>query len=78
MVVHFAAIFCTSVCQYSQHRQALRLIKWQYTIIQQISCCNRRFGDVKLSVSHLRVRINERLLIDTPDAFQVAHVERVL
>lgn len=29
-------------------------------------------------MGHLRVRINEGLLINTPDTFQVAHVERVL
>lgn len=72
------ALSSPPVCQYPQHRQALRLIKRQYTIIQQISRCNRRFGDIELAVSHLRVRINERLLIDSPNAFQVAHVERVL
>lgn len=39
---------------------------------------NRCFGDVKLTVSHFRVRINERLLINTPDTFQVTYIERVL
>ena len=29
-------------------------------------------------MSHFRVRINERLLINTPDTFQVAYIERVL
>lgn len=28
--------------------------------------------------SHLRVRVNERLLVNTPDAFQIASTERVL
>lgn len=35
-------------------------------------------GDIQLAVSDFRVPIHERLLINTFDAFQVAHVERVL
>lgn len=34
MLLYFATVLCASVGQYSQHRQALRRIKRQYTIIQ--------------------------------------------
>lgn len=78
MLLHFAAVLRAPVGQYSQHWQALRHVKWQHAIIQQVSRCNRRFSDIQLAVRNLRVRINERLLINTSDTFQVAHVERVL
>ncbi len=29
-------------------------------------------------MSHFRVRINERLLMDTSDTYQAVHIERVL
>lgn len=34
MLLYFATVLCASVGQYSQHRQALRRIKRQYTIIR--------------------------------------------
>ncbi len=41
MLLYFATILCAPVGQYSLHWQVMRLIKWQYTIIQQASRCNR-------------------------------------
>lgn len=38
---YFATILCAPIGQYSLHWQVMRLIKWQYTIIQQASRCNR-------------------------------------
>lgn len=77
MLLYFATGLRASVSQYSQHRQALRRIKRQYTS-SVVSHRNRCFGDVKLTMNHFRVRINERLLINTPDTVQVAYTERVL
>ena len=47
-------------------------------VIQYVSCGNRRFGVVELSKGHFTVSINEGLLIDTPNTFEVTDVERVL
>ena len=78
LLLYFSIVLCASVGQYSQHRQSLRRVERRYTVIQQICRRNRRFGDIQLAVSDLRVRVNERLLIDTSDTFQISHVERVL
>ncbi len=42
MLLYFATILCAPAGQYPQH---WRLIKWQYTIIQQVRRCNQRFGN---------------------------------
>lgn len=34
MLLHFTTVLRASVGQYPQHWQALRRIKWQYTVIQ--------------------------------------------
>lgn len=60
MLFHFATELRPSISQYSQHWQALRLIERQDSIIQQVSRSNRRFGDIQLTVSNLRVGINEQ------------------
>lgn len=67
MLLHFATELCASVSQYSQHWQTMRFIKWQYTIIQQISGCNRCFSHVKLAVSHTGVRIDEGMQLSSAE-----------
>ncbi len=72
MLLYFATGLRASVGQYSQYRRP----ETHKTAVHDRSVSqprNRCFGDVKLTVSHFRVRINERLLINTPDTFQVLH-----
>ncbi|KFJ78252.1 hypothetical protein DR88_5122 [Klebsiella pneumoniae] len=78
MLFHFPAVLSTPVGQYSQHRQSLSLVERQYTSIEQVGGGDRRFTRIQLAVCHFRVRIHERLLVDTAHAFQITHVEGVL
>ena len=47
-------------------------------IIEQVGGGDWRFTRIQLAVSHFRVRVHERLLVDAAHAFQIAHVEGVL
>lgn len=78
MLLYFTAVLCTPVGQYSQHWQPLSLIERQNAIIKQVGSSDRCFTCIQLTVCHFRVRIHERLLIDTADTFQIANVESVL
>lgn len=78
MLFQLTAVLCSSVGQYSQHWQVMRFVKWQHTIIQQVSSRDRCFGYIQFTVCDLRVGVNERLLINASDSFQITHVERIL
>ncbi len=78
MLLYFTAVLRTPVGQYSQHWQPLSLIERQDAIIKQVGSSDRCFTCIQLTVRHFRVRIDERLLIDTADTFQITNVESVL
>lgn len=78
MLFDATAVLRSSVGQDSQHRQPLSLIERQYAIIEQIGGSDRRFTRIQLAVGDFRVGIHERLLVDTPHAFQIANVEGIL
>lgn len=78
ILLHFTTVLRTPVGQYSQHRQSLGLVERQHAIIEQVGGGDRRFTRIQLAVCHFRVRIHERLLVDTAHIFQIANVEGVL
>lgn len=51
---------------------------WQYLIVKHVGCSDGRFCCVELGKSHLAVGINEDLLVDTANTFEIAHMKRVL
>ncbi len=75
MLLHLTAVFPPPVGQDSQHRKSLSLIEGQYAIIEQVGGGDRCFTRIQLAVCHFRVRIHERLLVDTAHTFQITHVD---
>lgn len=47
-------------------------------VVKQIGCRNRCFGRVELANGNLGIGVDERLLVDSANAFQATHVERIL
>jgi hypothetical protein len=52
--------------------------EWQHPVVEQIGRRDRRLAIVELGTGDLGVAIDEGLLVDAPDALQVADVECVL
>src|SRR4051812_45516693 len=50
----------------------------KHPIIQELGSCDRRLPVIQLRTPDLAVRVDERLLIDAPDALQRPHREGVL
>jgi len=60
------------------HWQLLLLEEGQHLVIQKICSGDGRFSRVQHTECHVAVGINEGLLVDTDNAFQIAHEEGVL
>jgi hypothetical protein len=78
MLLDLPAIFRASVRQHAQQRHLVLLIERQHSIVEQVGRRNPRFGGVQPGESHFGVGVHEGPLVDAPDAFHVAHIERVL
>ena len=78
MFIRLAAIFCAPVCQDAQHGQVMLLIKWQHSIIEQVSPCDWRLGGLELGVGYLAIGIDIGLLIDPPNIFDGANIKGIL
>ena len=50
----------------------------QHLVIESVSSGYRRFGGIQFGEGHLAVSIDEGLLIDTTNTFQVSHIKRIL
>ncbi len=73
-----AAILRASIRQNTQNRQLVALIERQYPIIQEVCGRDGRLGGVQLRLGHLAVGVHIGLLINPTNAFERAHVERIL
>ncbi len=78
MLFNSTAVFSASVSQDSEHWQLMSLEERKNLAIQDICCGDWCFCRVELSEGDFAVCINERLLIDTSNTFQIANIERVL
>ena len=54
------------------------LVKWDHAVIEQVCGGDRGLAVVQLGEADFCVRVDERLLVDPSDAFQIADLERVL
>src|SRR6266568_1350346 len=54
------------------------LEEWQYPVVQQVGRGDRRLAVIQLAESDLGIGVDEGLLVDPPDALEIADVERVL
>jgi hypothetical protein len=68
----------STVGQYSQQRQPVLLVQRQHAVVEQVSRHDRRFRRVRLRLGHLAVGVDERLLVNSSNALERAHVERLL
>ena len=78
MLFHLAAILRATVCEDAQHGQPVAGIKRQHLVIEYVSGGDRRFRGVELAMHDFAVRVDKRLLLNTPHTFEIADVERVL
>ena len=77
-MLDFTTILCTSVREYTKHWQLMLFEVRKNSIVQYVRSCNRGFGGVELSECYFAVRINERLLVDTSNTFEITHVKCIL
>jgi hypothetical protein len=73
-----AAVLAAAVGQHAQELDIVAVEERDHPIIEQIGRRDRRLAIVQLGASHLGVGVDEGLLIDAPNALQVADIERIL
>jgi hypothetical protein len=73
-----AAILGAAVGQHAQQLDALLLEEREDAVVQQIGRRDRRLAVVQLGEGDLGVGVDQRLLLDAPDALHVADVKGVL
>lgn len=73
-----ATVLGPAVGQYAVHRNLLLLEEGQHPIIQEIGSHHRSFAIIQFRKPDLTIGVDERLLIDAPDALERAHIEGVL
>ena len=78
MMLPVAAILCAAVCQYPLNLHPLFSIPGNDPVIEEICCDQSILPVVKLNESHLRIGIDEGLLLDTANTLEVAHIVGVL
>ena len=75
MPVVCAAILGAAVGQHALQGNAVLLVEWDHPVIEQVCGGDRRLAVVQLGEADLCVCVDERLLVDPSDAFQIADVE---
>ena len=73
-----AAILRAAVRQHAGELHLLSVVEGHDAVIQQVGRGERRLTIVELGEGHLRVGVDEGLLVDAPDPLHVADVEGVL
>src|SRR6266700_3797902 len=73
-----AAELATAVGEHAQQLGIVLLEEWQYPVVQQVGRGDRRLAVIQLAESDLGIGVDEGLLVDPPDALEIADVERVL
>jgi hypothetical protein len=78
MVLPVAAVFRAAIGEDSQKRNVMFLEEGKYAVVQQISGNKGIFSVVELGHRHFGVGIDEGLLVNPSDTFQITHIEGVL
>jgi hypothetical protein len=73
-----AAEFRATVGQHAAELDPVLVEERHYPIVQEISRGDWRLAVVECGERHLRISVDEGLLVDPPDALQRANVEGVL
>src|SRR6266536_3546094 len=73
-----AAELAAAVGEHAQQLGIALLEEWQYPVVQQVGRGDRRLAVIQLAESDLGIGVDEGLLVDPPDALEIADVERVL
>ena len=73
-----ATVFRSAIGQDSEQRHAVLLEERQHPVIEHVGCRDRVLAVVELGKGELAVGVDEGLLVDAPDALQVADVVGVL
>src|SRR6266567_5380519 len=71
-----AAELAAAVGEHAQQLGIVLLEEWQYPVVQQVGRGDRPV--IQLAESDLGIGVDEGLLLDPPDALEIADVERVL
>jgi hypothetical protein len=78
MTVRLPTILRASIREDASQRDAMVVEEREDPIVEEIRGDDRRFLDLQLGKANLRGGVDERLLIDPPDALEGPHVEGVL
>src|SRR5688572_2234975 len=78
MVLRFSLIFCTTIGKYSQKWYLLFFKERQYPVIKNIGGCNSVLALIEFGKCHPAVGINESLLINTANSFDITHIVCIL
>src|SRR5512133_1153977 len=73
-----AAELAAAISQHAQQLDIVLLEERQHTVVEEIGRRDRRFAVVELGKADLGVGVNERLLVNSPHALQIADIERIL
>ena len=78
MMLTRAAVFRAAVGENPEKINVLLLVKRQHFVVEHIGGHERILSVVEFGQGHARVSVDECLLVDLADAFDVADVVRVL
>lgn len=78
MALRRPAVLCPAIGQNPVQQDGVLLKERQHPIIEEFRGGDRRLPVIQLREADLAVRIDERLLINTPHVLERAHVEGVL
>ena len=78
MLVCTTTILGSPVCQNSEHRQIVLLVKWQHLVVQHVSSGDRCFGRIQPGMGNLGLGVHIGLLVNAPNTLHGAHVECIL
>ena len=78
VALRIAAVLGAAVGQDAQGPDVVGIEERDHPVVEQLGRADRRLTVVELGERHLRVGVDEGLLVDPPDPLEDAHVERVL
>lgn len=78
VVLSVTAVFAAPVGQYSEQWHTVLFVSGEYPVIEHIRSSDGVFAVIELDHDGLAIAVNERLLVDATNPFDVAHVIGVL
>jgi hypothetical protein len=78
VVLGITAVLGAPIRQHTQERYAVAVEEWHDAVVEQVGCWQRSLAIVELGECHLRVGVDERLLIDTAHTFEGADIKGAL